>query len=279
MSTAVLLSGESYVCTTLHHPLALIEATRIWGTRVVVLYFIFFLGGNKNPTMKVSLCFSTGALAAATLLQGSNAFQSSAISSSTTRPATMTPTTTELSMGLFDKWTAGGSGNSKAALDEQWEAQQEILRLRRGPKEARDKYFDEVEERRRAATEKQNSDWAWQTKKYEKGEDPIDEWKKRRADGRISNLDDQYGDEKNKGGIPLPMASFGVGGEFGVGGKYDNGGRFDLRLPYADQGYVDDEADIMAKIGNLFGGGKKKPEAKEPPAEEKGLPKKKMWPF
>lgn len=23
-----------------------------------------------------------------------------------------------------------------------------------------------------------------------------------------------------------------------MGGKFDNGGRFDLRLPYADQGYV-----------------------------------------
>lgn len=61
------------------------------------------------------------------------------------------------------------------------------------------------------------------------------EWKKRRASGQISDLDDQYGDPKKIGGIPLPSASFGVGGEFGVGGKFDNGGRFDLRLPYADQ--------------------------------------------
>ena len=37
----------------------------------------------------------------------------------------------------------------------------------------------------------------------------------------------------------MPMASFGVGGEFGQGGKYDNGERFDLRLPYADRGWVD----------------------------------------
>jgi len=59
--------------------------------------------------------------------------------------------------------------------------------------------------------------WAWQTKKYKKGEDPIDEWKKRRASGQISDLEDQYGDPKKIGGIPLPGASFGVGGEFGVG--------------------------------------------------------------
>lgn len=55
-------------------------------------------------------------------------------------------------------------------------------------------------------------------------------------------------------------------------GKYDNGGRFDLRLPYADQGYVDEDADFM---GKLFG--KKKPK-QEPPKEEK--PKKKGgWPW
>jgi hypothetical protein len=84
--------------------------------------------------------------------------------------------------------------------------------------------------------------WGWQTKQYKKGEDPIDEWKKRRSSGQISDLDNQYGDPKKIGGIPLPMASFGVGGgtfcsflsdfsfysspfpikiatEFGVGGK------------------------------------------------------------
>merc|ERR1712183_860735 len=102
----------------------------------------------------------------------------------------------------------------------------------------------------------------WQTKQYKKGEDPIDEWKKRRKDGTISDLDDQYGDAKKIGGIPLPMASFGVGGEFGVGGKYDNGGRFDLRLPYADQGYVDEDADVMGKLSTFFGGNKKKPATK-----------------
>ena len=121
-------------------------------------------------------------------------------------------------------WSAGGTGNSKAALDEQWEAQQEILRNRRAPQAERDQYFKKVEERRAAASEKQQNMWAWQTKTYKKGEDPLDEWKKRRADGSISDLDDQYGEQDKKGGIPLPMASFGVGGEFGVGGKFDNGG-------------------------------------------------------
>jgi hypothetical protein len=189
---------------------------------------------------------------------------------------------TELGMGLFDSWTAGGDGNTKESLDEQWEAQQAILAARRKPKGDRDAYFQKVEKRRNEASKKQSDMWAWQTKTYKKGEDPLDEWKKRRADGRISDLDNQYGDEKKKGGIPFPMASFGVGGEFGVGGRYDNGERFDLRLPYADQGYIDDDSDVMAKIGNFFSGGNKKKPAmtsKAAAAKKKEEPKKKSWPW
>jgi hypothetical protein len=153
--------------------------------------------------------------------------------------------------GWFDNnWKAQGSG--KDDLDEQWQRQQEILQARRKPKADRDKYFEGVEKRRKKASDDFRDKWAWQTKTYGKGEDPLNEWKKRRADGTISDLENQYGDPKKIGGIPLPMASFGVGGEFGVGGKFDNGGRFDLRLPYADQGYVDEDADVMGKLGKLF---------------------------
>jgi hypothetical protein len=211
---------------------------------------------------------------------------------------------TALPMGLFDDWRAGGSG--KDSLDEEWEKQQEILAERRKPKAERDKYFEKVEQRRQQASAKQKDMWAWQTKSYSKGEDPIDEWKKRRADGTISDLENQYGDPKKIGGIPIPGASFGVGGEFGVGyvhpqfpvtvfpcppkvsfiqllvyfrrGKFDNGGRFDLRLPYADQGYVDDDADVMGKISAFFGGGTKKKVATVKPPEEPKT-KKGGWPW
>lgn len=183
-----------------------------------------------------------------------------------------------LGMGLFDGFRGAGSGKDR--LDEEWEKQQEILRQRRAPKAERDKYFADIEKRRVEASKKQKDMWAWQTKNYKKGEDPIDEWKKRRAEGTISDLDNQYGDPKKIGGIPLPMASFGVGGEFGVGGKFDNGGRFDLRLPYADQGYVDEDADVMGKLSNMFGGGKKKkPEAKKEIKKEEPEKKKKTWPW
>lgn len=180
--------------------------------------------------------------------------------------------------GWFDNWSAQGSG--KDNLDEQWETQQEILRQRRKPKAEREAYFSSVEDRRAAASEDYKKKWSWQTKTYGKGEDPLDEWKKRRKDGTISNLDNQYGDPKEVGGIPLPMPSFGVGGEFGVGGKFDNGGRFDLRLPYADQGYVDEDADVMSKIGNMFGGGKKTtPPKQEKQEQQQEQPKKGKWPW
>ena len=188
-----------------------------------------------------------------------------------------------LQMGLFDGgFRAGGSGRDR--LDEEWEKQQQILADRRKPKSERDAYFKAIEERRRTASQEQQDKWGWQSKTYGKGEDPLDEWKKRRAAGTISDLDDQYGDPKSIGGIPLPMPSFGVGGEFGVGGKYDNGGRFDLRLPYADQGYVDEDADVMGRFANLFGGNKKKKadEKKAAPAAKKAdeAPKKKSgWPW
>ena len=80
------------------------------------------------------------------------------------------------------------------------------------------------------------------------------------------------------------MASFGVGGEFGVGGKFDNGGRFDLRLPYAEQGWVDEDAEPFS-FANIFGGGKKKSKEAEvqPKVEEQSKaeePKKNpFWPF
>lgn len=121
---------------------------------------------------------------------------------SSTRAAVTTSSNTEL-QGLFDGFRAGGTGRDN--LDEEWEKQQAILKQRRAPKAERDKYFERIEERRRDATKKQDEMWGWQTKTYKKGEDPINEWKKRRAEGTISDLEDQYGDPKKIGGIPFPM--------------------------------------------------------------------------
>merc|ERR1711935_446670 len=55
------------------------------------------------------------------------------------------------------------------------------------------------------ADAERQQNWGWQTKQYnyKKGEDPIDEWRKRREDGTIGDLEDQYGDpKKNRGDSP-----------------------------------------------------------------------------
>ncbi|KAI2512144.1 hypothetical protein MHU86_2231 [Fragilaria crotonensis] len=229
--------------------------------------------------MKVSLAIVTGAVV---VVGTADAFVP--VPGTHVGVTTSTTTTTSLN-GLFDNWQAQGSGKDR--LDEQWEQQQEILKARRLPKAEREKYFQKIEESRQKASEEYKDKWAWQTKNYGKGEDPLTEWKKRRADGTISDLENQYGEPSKIGGIPLPMASFGVGGEFGVGGKFDNGGRFDLRLPYADQGYVDDDADVMGKLAGMFGGNKKKATSgSESPAQKKKQqakkvpePAKKKWPW
>ena len=78
----------------------------------------------------------------------------------------------QLQMGLFDKFTAAGSGKDR--LDEEWEKQQEILRRRRAPQVEREAYFGKIEKRRQKASQKQNDMWAWQRRDYATGEDPID---------------------------------------------------------------------------------------------------------
>ncbi|CAM9451644.1 unnamed protein product [Choristocarpus tenellus] len=129
------------------------------------------------------------------------------------------------------------------------------------------KYNADVNSRRKKADEKV-AQWSWQS--ANDGKDPIIAWRKMKAEGKIPDVYDE--EENQEGGIPIPMASFGVGGSFGLGGKWDEGARFDLRLPYVDQGYVDEDADVMAKIASFFGGGKKK-EISQP--ESKGAAPKK----
>ena len=51
-------------------------------------------------------------------------------------------TSSSLRMGLFDGWNAGGSNRGR--LDDEWEKQQELLKLRRASKSDRDKYFYDV---------------------------------------------------------------------------------------------------------------------------------------
>ncbi|QDZ18930.1 hypothetical protein HOP50_02g14360 [Chloropicon primus] len=72
--------------------------------------------------------------------------------------------------------------------------------------------------------------------------------KPKRGDEKKEPRVQKYDEPENS--IPIPMASFGIP-------KYDGGERFDLAAPYCDEGYVDEEADVMKKLLGFFKGGAK----------------------
>jgi hypothetical protein len=167
--------------------------------------------------------------------------------------------------------------------DEAFRKQQEILARRRDAKR-NEKYFEEVE-KRRAELEAYRAE---RVLKVKDGEDPLIPWKVMKEKGLID--DAGYPDEEAggaaEGGIPLPMASFGIPSALPLGAsarlrgvwrltarvwlccarwhvalytaEYDQGGRFDLKLPHCDVGYEAEDADVMGKVGRFFGFGKKK---------------------
>ena len=110
----------------------------------------------------------------------------------------------------------------EAEIDRAYAEQLEVAERRRNPK-AYARKIQQTEKRRAQASREAYENIAWQ-----RGSNPLEAFKKRQQQGKVKKL--WYEDEP-KGGLPLPSASFGVGGEFGVGGKYDNGQRFDVRLP------------------------------------------------
>lgn len=145
----------------------------------------------------------------------------------------------------------------KGEKDEAFQQQQEIL-ARRRDKQKNKQHFEEIEKRREGIEEFYDS----RRLKVKYGEDPLVPWKEMKDKGLV---DESSYSEMDEGGIPIPMASFGIP-------KYDNGARFDLRLPHVEIGYADPDADIMAKAGNamknLFGFGKKQEEAETKPDDK-----------
>lgn len=93
--------------------------------------------------------------------------------------------------------------------------------------------------------------------KTKDGEDPLTAWQGAKDRGEIKKLG--YEPEPSKSdsrlglNVVVPLNPIGMP-------KYDNGERFDLRLPYAERGYEDPDADVMGKLGaafsSLFGGKK-----------------------
>mmetsp|Transcript_10094 Transcript_10094/g.14814 ORF Transcript_10094/g.14814 Transcript_10094/m.14814 type:complete len:206 (-) Transcript_10094:69-686(-) len=153
---------------------------------------------------------------------------------------------TYLSMGVIDdlKLIFSDEGKkNRAAYEERErkeaeEAQRQILERRRNP-ELMNKYNQEVNENRVKLNEERDV-WKFQ-QKIEKGYDPLTDWNKLRSEGKIKVGSDLERDESSR--------------RLGSEGLVDV--RIDERMPYIDQGYVDEDADVVGNFMKLFGGKKK----------------------
>jgi len=152
-------------------------------------------------------------------------------------------------MGLLDDlqliFSEEGKKNRAAYEErerrEQEEAQREILERRRDPSKMQ-KYVNRKFETRKKMDEERKV-YEFQNK-VQKGYDPLTDWKRLREEGKIKIGKDLKRDEQSK--------------RLGSEGLIDV--RVDERMPYIDQGYVDESADFMGNIMNIFGGKKKKDE-------------------
>lgn len=153
--------------------------------------------------------------------------------------------------------TAGWFSNNKdvEGRDPMWEQQQEILRKRQSKGYNLE---DEVTARRRKVS-------GFMKGTLEKKE--MDEIKKKNRDKANALSKEAF---KGKGFLPIPGMAIGMP-------EFDGGERFDLRAPYADEGWVDEEDNGISNpftLGGLFGG---KKEAKKVPPKVEEKPKKKGW--
>lgn len=151
--------------------------------------------------------------------------------------------------------------NKDKLKEDQLQLQQEILQ-RRQNKSAMKSYFEEVNARRQAVSDSVKlKDWKSQG---ESGIDPLPQWLAAKQAGLINPIGYEAEPKKEDSrlglNIVIPINPMGIP-------KYDNGERFDLRLPYAEIGYEDPEADVMGKIGKFFQGlfGSKKQQQQQSP--------------
>jgi hypothetical protein len=122
--------------------------------------------------------------------------------------------------------------------EEMEEAQREILERRRNPAKMRE--YEQEKLKNRAKLDEERKVYEFQNK-VEKGYDPLSDWTRLREEGKILIGNDLKRDETTS--------------RLGSEGLIDV--RVDERMPYIDQGYVSDDADIIGKFMNIFGGGKK----------------------
>ena len=157
------------------------------------------------------------------------------------------PSSHVLSMGIIDDlkmiFSEEGKKN-KAAYEareraEQEAAQREILERRRNPEKMED--YEQTVNNNRLKLQEEKDLWGFQGK-VEEGYDPLTEWTRLKDEGKIT-----VGSEMERD----PTSS-----RLGSEGLVDI--RTDELLPYIDQGYVDESADVMGGFMKLFGGKKDK---------------------
>jgi len=152
-------------------------------------------------------------------------------------------------MGIFDDLKLIFSDEGKANREEyerverekQEAAQREIMERRRNPNKMAE-YEQDVRSRRKELQEDQEL-WSFQQKVG--GDDPLNTWTQLKAEGKIKSSSDIERD---------PTSS-----RLGSEGLQEI--RTDDKLPYIDQGYVDESADVLGNFKNMFGGNKKKEES------------------
>lgn len=115
--------------------------------------------------------------------------------------------------------------------EEMLAAQKEILERRRNPKKMRE--YEETKEQQRKKLAEERAMFKFQQKNEG---DPIEDWKKLREEGKIKMSKELERDKSS--------SRLGSEGLIGV--------RVDERMPYIDQGYVDEEADVMGKLMGMF---------------------------
>ena len=144
-----------------------------------------------------------------------------------------------LSMNFFDNlkviFSREGQQNIKAYNEREKEemlaAQKEILERRRDPKKMRE--YEETKEQQRKKLAEERAMFRFQQKSEG---DPIEDWKKLREEGKIKMSKELERDQSS--------SRLGSEGLIGV--------RVDERMPYIDQGYVDEDADVMGKLMGMF---------------------------
>lgn len=153
--------------------------------------------------------------------------------------------------------------------EEQMRLQQEML-ARRKNKGKMKEYFENVEKKREATSQTMSkNNWA----RSNNSQDPLEKWKQAKEKGDIKQIGYDAAPPKSSSllgiNIVLPLSPIDIA-------KYDEGERFDLRLPYAERGYEDPDADVLGKLGQAFGNlfGKKKPQATPETTDKSGKIKK-----